>query len=89
MSHRPRRNHSPACKAKVALAIVSEESTLAELASRFDIHPHRIGPWREPLLRGAAAVFADACPADPPLDMKTRPAKIRELAVEPDSSRGY
>ena len=39
MSKRPRRNHSPAFKAKVALAAVKGEKTLAELAQQFDVHP--------------------------------------------------
>ena len=39
MSKRPRRNHTPAFKAKVALAAVKGEMTLAELAQQFDVHP--------------------------------------------------
>jgi transposase-like protein len=42
MSKRPRRNHSPAFKAKVALAAVKGEKTLAELAQQFDVHPNLI-----------------------------------------------
>lgn len=42
MSKRPRRNHSPAFKAKVALAAVKGEKTLAELAQQFDVHPNQI-----------------------------------------------
>ena len=41
MSRRPRRNHSPAFKAKVALAAVRGEKTMSELAEQFDVHPHR------------------------------------------------
>ena len=40
MSRRPRRNHSPAFKAKVALAAVKGEKTLAELAQLYDVHPN-------------------------------------------------
>ena len=40
MSRRPRRNHTPAFKAKVALAAVKGEKTLAELAQQFDVHPN-------------------------------------------------
>jgi transposase len=36
MTKRPRRNHSPAFKAKVALAAIKGEKTLAELAEQFD-----------------------------------------------------
>jgi len=42
MTKRPRRNHTPAFKAKVALAAVRGDKTLAELAQRFDIHPNQI-----------------------------------------------
>jgi len=38
---RPRRNHSAAFKAKVALAAIEGNATLAELAQRFDVHPNR------------------------------------------------
>ena len=58
MSRRPRRNHSPAFKAKVALASLKGDATLAELAKRFALHAHQIGQWREQLLAGAAEVFA-------------------------------
>jgi hypothetical protein len=41
---RPRRNHSSVFKAKVALAAVKGDQTLAQLAERFDVHPHQITP---------------------------------------------
>ena len=43
---RPRRNHSAAFKAKVALAAVKGEHTLVQLAERFDVHPNQIRQWR-------------------------------------------
>jgi transposase len=55
MSKRPRRNHAPAFNAKVALAAIKGEKTLAELAQQFD--PNRITQWKSQLLEGAAGVF--------------------------------
>ena len=54
---RPRRNHSPAFKAKVALAAVRGDKTLVELAEQFKVHPNQIGQWRAELLARAAEVF--------------------------------
>jgi transposase-like protein len=53
MSKRPRRNHSPAFKAKVALAAVKGDKTLAELAQQFDVHPNQITQRKAQLLDGA------------------------------------
>ena len=57
MGKRPRRNHTPAFKAKVALAAMKGEKTLAELAQQFDVHPNQITQWKGQLLDGAAGVF--------------------------------
>ena len=54
MTRRARRNHSPAFKAKVALAAIKGEKTLAELAQQFDVHPNQITSWKAQLLEGAA-----------------------------------
>ena len=57
MSRRARRNHTPAFKAKVALAAVKGEKTLSELAQLFDVHPNQITQWKAQLQEGAAGVF--------------------------------
>jgi transposase len=54
MTKRSRRNHSAAFKAKVALAAIKGEETLAQLATRFDIHPNQIVQWKNQLLERAA-----------------------------------
>ncbi len=58
MTKKPRRNHSSAFKAKVALVAIKGEKTLAELAEQFDVHPNQITTWRSQLLEGAAGIFA-------------------------------
>ena len=74
MSRRARLNHSPAFKAKVALAAVNGEKTLAELAQLFGVHPNQITSWRTQSLEGAAGVFgSDSATeaAEPAIDVKT------------------
>ncbi|MCA3400068.1 MAG: IS3 family transposase, partial [Roseomonas sp.] len=85
MTRRPRRNHSPAFKAKVALAAVKGEKTLAELAAQFDVHANVIKTWRDQLLEGAAGIFGEGKPeAPPPVDVKELHVKIGELTLTND-----
>ena len=79
MTKRARRNHSPAFKAKVALAALKGEKTLAELAQQFDVHANQITQWKAQLLGGAAGIFgseAKAGPAASTVDLKSLHAKI-------------
>ncbi|WP_424579372.1 IS3-like element ISRj2 family transposase [Bradyrhizobium sp. USDA 241] len=83
MTKKSRRTHSPAFKAKVALAAVKGDKTLAELAQLFDVHPNQITIWKNQLLEGAAGVFGhDKTSAETPVDLKALHAKIGELALE-------
>ena len=73
MSRRPRRNHSPVFKAKVALAAIKGDRTLAQLAEQFDVHPNQIAAWKAQLEGSAANVFgagSGASPAAPSTDVK-------------------
>ena len=85
-----RRNHTPAFKAKVALAAIKGEKKLAELAQFFDVHPNQITTWKAQLGEGAAGVFGSgsAGPAAAAVDLKTLHAKIGELALENDFLAG-
>jgi len=89
MNRRPRRNHTPAFKAKVALAAIKGDRTLAELAEQFDVHPNQITTWKAQLEGGAADVFGPSNGAVPPaIDVKSLHAKIGELTLENDFLEG-
>jgi transposase len=91
MSKRPRRNHTPAFKAKVALSAIKGDRTLAQLAEQFDVHPNQIASWKAQLEEGAADVFSHASgngATQPAVDVKSLHAKIGELTLENDFLEG-
>ena len=90
MNRRPRRNHTPAFKAKVALAAVKGDRTIAQLAEHFDVHPNQITAWKAQLEGGACGVFGPGggSPAAPAIDVKSLHAKIGELTLENDFLEG-
>lgn len=90
MTRRLRRNHSPAFKAKVALAAIRGEQTLSELTQQFDVHPNQIKQWKEHLLAGVPEVFdggVKKAPA-PEMDVTALHAKIGQLTLENDFLAG-
>ena len=90
MTKRTGRNHTPGFKAKVALAAIKGEKTLAELAQQFDVHPNQITQWKGQLLEGAAGVFGHGrVEAGPAVDLKALHAKIFGIAsgAEGNTSR--
>ena len=58
---RPRRNHSPAFKARVALEAIRGEKTIAEIAAHHEVHATQVTAWKTELLENAAAVFGGTC----------------------------
>ena len=84
MSRRPRRNHTPSFKAKVALASIKGDRTLAQLAEQFDVHPNQITSWKAQLEEGAADVFGSGGGnggAQPAIDVKSLHAMCGRAAA--------
>ncbi len=54
---RPRRRHSSAFKARVALEAVKGQKTLKELAGEFGVHPAQITQWKRRLLDASPGIF--------------------------------
>jgi len=81
---RPRRNHSAAFKAKVALAAMQGDATLAELSQRFDVHANQVTQWKQHLLANAAAVFGEREDRQQTGEIERLHAKIGELTMERD-----
>src|ERR1700756_3092470 len=91
MSRRTRRNHTAAFKAKVALAAVRGDRTLAQLAEQFDVHPNQITTWKAQLENKAADEFGPgggSRAGQAAVDVKSLHAKIGELTLENDFLEG-
>lgn len=83
---RKRRNHKPAFKAKVALAALRNDKTVAELAQQYDLHPNQITDWKKQLVDNATAVFGNSQDqkALGEAEIKDLHAKIGQLTLEND-----
>jgi len=88
MARRSRRNHTSVFKAKVAIAALKGDQTVAELAKQFDIHPNCVTQWKAQLLERAGEIFeAGKSSADGP-DLNALEAKIGRQALEIDFLSG-
>ncbi|SBT07430.1 transposase [Candidatus Propionivibrio aalborgensis] len=82
---RPRRNHTAAFMAKVAIAALKGDETLSALAEEFDVHLNQITRWKTQLLENVVGVFATAAEKQSAVpDLKDLHAKIGQQALEID-----
>ncbi len=83
---RKRRNHSPAFKAKVAMAALQGDKTLAELSSQYDVHVNQIQIWRNQLKDNIASLFDSGIDQrkDHEQQINSLQAKIGQLTMEND-----
>src|SRR5215469_18922485 len=84
MKRRPRRNHTPAFKAKVAIAAIKGDRTLAQLAEQFDVHPNQIMTWKAQLEGGAADVHFEGEIVPNPYSIWS---KLFEVALKPPKGK--
>ena len=88
---RSRRKFSAAFKAKVAIEALKEQQTLAELATKFELHANQISQWKQEFIAGSEAVFTspkgsrkNSNSTTTEVDTQELYAKIGQLQMERD-----
>jgi transposase len=81
---RPRRNHSPAFKARVALEAIRGDKTVAQIAAQHQVHATQVTAWKQQALENLAGTFDSAPSHDSQERIDQLHAKIGELTVERD-----
>jgi transposase len=84
---RKRKNYPPEMKARIALEALRGDQTMAELSSRYKVHPNLIAKWKRKAQEGMVDVFAERLKkndASREAELQELRAKIGELVVERD-----
>jgi transposase len=79
MARRKRRNHNSIFKAKVALAALKGDKTIAELSEQFEVHPNQITDWKRQLQENASIAFGEKLDC---LGIPSRPPPISPTTLE-------